>query len=492
MSRALRWYDYLTVNISFTGLMTVAQTMTPLVVPLLVQNFVGVAQQGTFYGSIRLWSLMAALLFQALMGLLSDHSRLRWGRRRPFILVGTLANVIIISLIGLSAGLQGMVGYYTLFALLILQQFASNTAHGAAQGLIPDIVPENLRGRFSGVKAILEVPLPVILVSFIVGRLISAGNLWAALMAVIAILVASTVITLFAPEKPPPDEPSALDWQPFLRLLLMTLLFTLVILGAGQSVKVLSQIFVFEMIPSIWIFTAMGLILMTLAISLGVWLSIGVGLGKAAQTQTSFTWWVINRLAFLLGATNLASFAVYFLQGRLGLEREVAAAPASRLIMVVGVFVLLMGLPSGWLVDRLGSRKLVAVSGVLAALGALIIILAPGLPLMYLGAGVVGAAAGLFYPANWALGTQIVPPSEAGRYLGISNLAGAGAGAVGAYIGGPIADYFTRSFPASPGIGYITLFIIYAILFVFSTLAASQISSAAQPGMSLSDQPLTH
>jgi MFS family permease len=58
---------------------------------------------------------------------------------------------------------------------------------------------------------------------------------------------------------------------------------------------------------------------------------------------------------------------------------------------------------------------------------------------IYVGGCIVGAATGMFFTTNWALGTDVVPKEEAGRYLGISNLAGAGAGAVGAYIGGPIA-----------------------------------------------------
>ena len=49
-------------------------------------------------------------------------------------------------------------------------------------------------------------------------------------------------------------------------------------------------------------------------------------------------------------------------------------------------------------------------------------------------------ATGLFMTANWALGTDLVPAGEAGRYLGVSNLAGAGAGIVGAGIGGLVAD----------------------------------------------------
>ncbi|MCK5633546.1 MAG: hypothetical protein KAI06_00575, partial [Anaerolineales bacterium] len=68
----------------------------------------------------------------------------------------------------------------------------------------------------------------------------------------------------------------------------------------------------------------------------------------------------------------------------------------------------------------------------------------------------------------WALGTDLVPPKEAGRYLGISNLAGAGAGIVGAGIGGPMADFFNQ---IQPGLGYLIIFAIYASLFLLSVVA---------------------
>lgn len=475
MRRSLRWYDYFTVNIYFTGLMTLAQSMTPIIVPLLVQDFVGPERQGTSYGTIRLWSLMTALLVQSLMGMLSDHSTLPWGRRRPFMLLGTLGNLIIITAIGFVTGMQGMSGYWLLLILLILMQAAANTGHGAAQGLIPDIVPENLRGRFSGVKAILEVPVPVILVSFLVSRFVTAGSMWAALIAVMLIMVLTTILALAAPEKRPENTGTDLDWQPFLRLVLMTVVFTLIILGAGQLIRFAGSLFALGTSSSVIIIAGFGLLVMAATVVLGVWLSISVGLGKSARQQRPYIWWVVNRLAFLLGATNLASFAVYFLQGRLGLERELAAGPASRLILIVGVFILLMGIPSGWLSDRFGSKRMVSLSAAIAAAGTLVIVAAPDLSIMYLGAILVGSSAGLFYTSNWALGTELVPQAEAGRYLGISNLAGAGAGAVGAYIGGPIADAITRSLPTSPGIGYVALFSIYGILFLFSMYAASRI-----------------
>lgn len=477
MERPLRWYDLITINIYFMGLTTISQTMTPLVIPLLVQKFVGEQQQGTFYGTARLWSLMVALLVQALMGMLSDHSTLRWGRRRPFILIGTLGDLLIMAAIGFSAGMEGTAGYWFLFAMLLLLAVASNTAHGAAQGLIPDLVPEEKRGLYSGVKALLEVPLPLVLVSFTIGRMIGSGNMWGGILTAMGILTFTMVVTMFAPERRLEKPAAPLNWQPFLRLVLMTALFTVVILGLGFLInRVISPALEnLSRTPALITMGLLGLGAMAAAIALGVYFSVQISIGEDARRYPSFTWWVINRLAFLVGSTNLASFAVFFLQGKLGLEREAAAKPAAQLIMFVGIFILVLSLPSGWITDRLGRRRLTALSGLVAALGALILIVAPNLTVIYIGGVVVGIGIGLFYPASWALGTSLVPRQEAGRYLGISNLAGAGAGAVGAYIGGPIADFFTRTAPDAPGLGYVLLFAIYGVLFLASILALQKV-----------------
>lgn len=470
--KRMRWFDYITINIYWLGLTTLSQTVSPLVFPLLVQRFVGEAGKGTFFGTLRLWTLMVALLVQALMGMFSDRSTLRWGRRRPFIFVGTLADLVFIAAVGLSASLEGMTGYWFLFAMAILLSAASNTAHGAVQGLIPDLVPEHQRGRFSGVKAVFEIPIPVILVAFTVGPLIAKGNMWGGILVAMGILTLAMLVTMLVREEPL-RESLPLDWAPFLRLVLMTALFTAIILGMREVVKSVGRLMegVSSATVLVFIMGAVGLVGMAIAVTLGVWASVRISIGnKAARANPSFTWWVVNRLAFLVGTTNLSGFAVYFLQGRLGYAEEKAAGPASQLMMVVGLFILVSALPSGWLADRFGSKRLVVISGVLAALGTLIILLSPSLTPIYVGGCLIGVAAGLFFTANWALGTGLVPKEEAGRYLGISNLAGAGAGAVGAYIGGPIADYFTVQVPGQPGLGYVLLFAIYGVLFLLSAV----------------------
>jgi len=470
MRNRLRWYDYITINIYWLGLTTISQTNS-LVIPLLVQRFVGSEQQGTAFGRLRLYTLMVALLVQALMGMLSDRSTLHWGRRRPFILVGTLLNMACLIAIGASPS------YWFLFGLVVLSQIASNIAHGAEQGLIPDLVPPDRRGGFSGVKSIMEL-LPVIIVAFTVAKLVAAGQMWAGILVAISILFLSMGITMFVHEKPLRAPPGQLEWAPLGRLVAMTLVFLVVILGLGEAVRGIGKLLSSTSSVStlLIVMGSTGLLAMATAVVVGVWASVRISIGgHEARKYPSFTWWVINRLAFLIGSTNLAGFAVYFLQARLGLEGEAAAGPASQLMMVVGILILVCALPSGWLADRLGRRRLVGISGLTAGLGTLVLILAPDMGMMYVGGGLIGAATGMFYTTNWALGTDLVPKEEAGRYLGISNLAGAGAGAVGSYIGGPIADYFTIHVPQASGLGYLLIFGIYATLFFLSSATLLQV-----------------
>lgn len=462
MKRALRWFDYLTINIYWFALTTRSQVLAPLILPLLIQQFIGETGKGAAVGLMRLWALMVALLAQSFFGLISDKSRSRWGRRRPFIFFGTLAEVIIFIFIGFSAGLNGMTGYIVLFALYILSMFSSNTAHAATQGLIPDLVPEEKRGIFSGIKAVFDLPLPVIFVSFVIGRLISNGQMWAGIAVTIVVLIISMVLTLFVPEKPYQEPAAPIDWQPFVNLLLMTGLFTIVILGMGQALKIVSRLS-----GSLgqdlrhWTMILAGSFAMLTAVVLGVWVSIKTGLRQEHEQHRDFIWWVINRLAYMVGLTNLGTFAVFFFQEKFGFVAEKAAGPASQVMMFVGVFVLVLAIPTGWLSDKVSKKMLIAISGIVAAVGTLVLVVLPGMSAVYVGSALIGAASGVFYSANWALGTEIVPSKEAGRFLGISNLAGAGAGAIGAYLGGPIGDQ----------VGYVVLFVIYAFMFLLSTIS---------------------
>lgn len=473
VKKQLKWYDAITMNVIYLAITLRSQTLTPLIVPLLVQQFVGDETKGTSYGTLRLVSLMVALLVQALAGQLSDRSTSRFGKRRPFILVSGILEILAFLAIGAVAGtMDGMSGYAALFAIIVFSMISSNIGHGAAQGLIPDLVPAEQRGKYSAIKAFFELPLPLIIVSFTVSKMVSAGNIWGAIILISVVMLVAVVLTMFVRETPQKDPAEALDWQAIGRLVAMTLVFTGIILLVGWGVKMLLP--VLQGLPdrqSSLLIGIVGAVGMIFAVALGVIFSVRISLGNDARKRPSFTWWVVNRLAFLVGANNLTSFLLYFIQERFPQYQGAAAAsPTSQLMLLVGISILVISLPSGWLTDKFGKKPLIFVSGILATIGTLLVILTTNMTVIYIGGVLIGLASGIFFVANWALGTELVPQKEAGRWLGISNLAGAGAGAIGAYIGGPIGD----------GAGYVVLMGLYGFLFLFSAVALLKINPKAE------------
>jgi MFS family permease len=458
-SRKLIWYDYIFLNANWFSLTLRSQVLAGLVVPLLVQGFVGDAQKGTYYGTIRLWALMIALMMQAFWGLLSDHSQLKWGRRRPFIFLGTILEAIIILSFIWIAGLQGISGYGILFAAYLLSMASTNMSQAGTQGLIPDLVPQIKRGIASGVKMLLEVPLPLVVVGLVVAPMVSKGNMTAAIIVTVCVMLLCMGLTMFAREKRMETASSALNWKPFLSLLLMTGVFTLIILGLGQIVKWL--------IPALsgasrLVYGTIGVIAMILAVVAGIFASLAVHLDSSVRKNTPFIWLVIARLAALVAINNIASFLLYFVQEKFDMPGKAAASLAGMLPMVLGGFVILFGLVAGWLSDRYDRRLLTAMAGVIGAIGVSVIVFGTTVPAMYIAAAIIGLSYALFNVASWALGTDIIPKDRAGEFLGLQNLAGAGAGAIGAYIGGVIADQS----------GYVLMMAMFGVMFLLSSVAA--------------------
>jgi MFS family permease len=204
------------------------------------------------------------------------------------------------------------------------------------------------------------------------------------------------------------------------------------------------------------------------AVVAGVWVGVLATIGKEALQRQSFIWWVTNRLMYFAAITSIQGFAPFFLMYAFGVDEKIATSMTGQLLAVVGIFTLISALPSGWLSDRIGQRRIVNFSGILAAIGTTVVlstIWMPDLTLIYIAGSTLGISAGFFVTTNWALGTRLVPADQAGRYLGVSNLAGAGAGMVGAGIGGVIADNLNASYS---GLGYFAIFASYAVMFLLS------------------------
>jgi MFS family permease len=478
--KPLRWHDHISINLFWLGLNIRNTAVGSVFMPYLVDLFVRPEVRNTALGSMRTAGLIVALLVQPAMGLLSDRSTSRFGRRRPFIFVGVILDLVFLAAIGIATS------YWGLFAAVLLLQVSANVSHGPLQGLIPDLVPEGERGRSSGVKAVFEL-VPLILIAFTVAKLVADRQVALAIGVTAAALLATMVLTVvLVREEPLKERPAGSLRAPMLRVL--GILAGIVaggvagIVAGGIAGGLLS-------LPA-WALGgreaalvvgvgAGGMVAMIVAVVVGVWGGAWATLGGDARRNQGFTWWIVNRLLFLSAATSIQGFAPYFLMSAFGLAREAAIDLNANLMMAVGLLTLLAALPGGWLADRMGSRRLTGIAGLIAMGGTILLLvtaLVPNLALMYLSGSVIGIGAGLFMTTNWALGTELAPREESGRYLGISNLAGAGAGMVGAGIGGPVADVISG---VRPDLGYFAIFAAYAILFLLSTLSLARVRRAA-------------
>lgn len=465
------WHDLLWINLFWLGLNIRNNAVGSMFTPFLIDKFAQSELRNTTLGAIRTAGLIIAMLVQPAAGLLSDRSTARLGRRRPFILVGVLLDLVFLAAIALSFNV------WSLLVATLLIQFSANISHGALQGLIPDLVPEEQRGTASAIKSILEL-VPLILLGFTIAPLIEAGHFpWAVATTGLLLLVTMLLTLLLVHEKPLDRKPDTPLKPAMVRVLGMLAGIGIGALGglvAGGVLGGLSGLVAWAVAGLATARTVAvgigGIVAMPVAVVVGVWAGALTTVGKSVRERPSFVWWMVNRLMFMAAVTSIQTFAPFFLMYAFDVNREIAAGMTGGLMTVVGIFTLLSALPGGWLADRIDPRRIAGISGIIAAVGTAILlasIWAPTQALIYVAGCTLGLAAGMFMTANWALGTRIVPPKQAGRYLGISNLAGAGAGMIGSGIGGPVADYLNHT---RPGLGYFALFAGYGVLFVLSVV----------------------
>ena len=139
------------------------------------------------------------------------------------------------------------------------------------------------------------------------------------------------------------------------------------------------------------------------------------------------------------------TFLLFFIIDVHGLPEPAAQRLVAQLGVVLGLAVLVFAIPSGWLTDRIGRRTLIAGACVLAAAGVVLLMLLHTPTGLTAGAGFLGVSTGVFLSGSWAMVTDLVPPEEAARYLGVANIASAGASALARGVGGLVIDPLNRA-----------------------------------------------
>ncbi|MFL7871495.1 MAG: MFS transporter, partial [Anaerolineales bacterium] len=190
------------------------------------------------------------------------------------------------------------------------------------------------------------------------------------------------------------------------------------------------------------------------------------------RANTPYWWLIAERGLFLLGIYGVQAFAQYYLQDVI----RVADPPKQTgdLLAVLTLSLVALVLVGGRLTDRFGAKRILYIASFLAAGGMLLMLIPRDMPGLMAFGGVLGAGIGLFLTANWALANKLAPGEEAGKFLGLTNLATAGSGAL-ARLEGPALDWLNGLWPGQ-WVGYTWLFVFGAVCIMMSMFLLGKIN----------------
>jgi MFS family permease len=193
---------------------------------------------------------------------------------------------------------------------------------------------------------------------------------------------------------------------------------------------------------------------------------------KIGFRKNSSYWWLIaERALFLLGIYGVQAFAQYYLQDVLRVSNP--PKQTGDLLAAITIGLVILVLIGGWLTDKFGAKRILYVGSYTSAAGILLMLLAKDVTGLTIFGSILGAGIGLFLTSNWALANRLAPEGEAGKFLGLTNLATAGSGAL-ARLEGPALDVLNAAQPGA-WIGYKGLFIFGAVCMLLSVLFLSKI-----------------
>jgi MFS family permease len=406
-NRPFGFINYVWISIFWLGITYLWGSINGVILPKLNEQLVPENYKGSLLGIITALGMVVAIVVQPAIGALSDISRHRWGRRRPFILVGGV--MVVVALLALAVMAVFVRQWWLLLVCYLFLQMADNVAQGAYQGFIPDSVPTGRRGRASGAMGIAQLLGNV---GGVAGAtyFIDHNQPALAIMVVIVVFSATLVPTLFLVKEKPLEGPA----------------------------------------PP------------------GRWKVVG-GTLKEFLHHHDFVLFIISRLFVLTAIATISLFALYFLQDVIGAKEGTLTSSYTVLLLVVVGFSLISIFPAAWLSDKIGRKKLVIVACAIGVVGTLLMSTAHTMTQVMIFASLLGVATGSFNSIDWALATDLIPKGAAGRFMGISNLAGAGSQALAALVGGGLRDGFNalgETFLNQKNVGYSALFIAASVFFM--------------------------
>jgi len=363
-------------------------------------DWFGEARVGYYFAIIGFVGGIVGTASQIVVGAFSDRSLHPWGRRRPYVVAGSILGIGALIVLGAARSFWPFAG------ALVLVQLATNAALGPFTALLPDTVNPREHGRasgFMGIARLLGDTGGVILA----GQLLSAkdlGNTAEAqvvafhndrILLMCAIIAGFTLLTMIGTclaikERPLRRRPQATAWQ--------------IVVG-----------------------------------------SFAVDI----RGNPDFFWLSLSRAVTNVGFYMFLATIPFFVEHSL---RSPDPEGTAMLLQLPGIAAAAVSsLAAGVVSDRIGRLPLVFGAQFTMAGSALGFALARHLGDSFVAIIPGGLAYGVFTAVEWALACNLLPRGESARYLGVWNVSAVVPQIMGISLGGVVGSGLAGR---APGLGW--------------------------------------
>ena len=432
--RRISLFDQINLNVFWIANNFHWQALLAIVIPSMVVKFLGNANKDINLTLVVVWGTLVALVVNPLVGALSDYATFRMGRRRPFMIIGTVLNVIVLVLFAFSPGWFSSTTLLFMFALLfLLLQFTNNLANSPWSAIIADKVPQNQRGLTAGFNGLFTL-LGLIVGSGVAGIIVNKNDsLPMYRNEIVQIFLIIAVVQIL-----------------FVAYTVLTVKETPLVRGKGTAFQIIPALKKFFFKPS---------------------------------RYPDLSWVLLARLLVMMGIWGIFYFLQYYFDDVLGgpgvkiifLNKpfEGALFAGTLFLPILLLFALPTSIFAGWASDHWGRKGLVYLSGAMMTIVCLIFIFFQNQYAALISGAFFGIGFGAYTSVDWALTTDVLPQTnEAGKFMGIWSAMGILPQVVGITIGGIVLQLL-HTLPNH--LGYTTLFLVTIVYFGLGTLVIYQV-----------------
>jgi len=392
------------------------------------------ATKGTTLSTIVLVGAFVSMVAAPFFGAWSDRVHTRWGRRKPFLVFGTLGNIAGLLAFAFLPVNKNILAPY-IIAFIWIELF-NNLATAPYNALIPDVVPREQRGSASGWMGLMTMlgnfTGGMFGIALTFGLLHSTKEAYLVLSAIMLLGMLGTVI--FVRELAPPA-----NLPPF----------NLAAFGRGLIKPFCSRDF-------LWVF------LTRLLVMLGIF------------TVQEFLQYYFKDI--VAGGKDLFAYKI------LGFTlADKAEGATSYFILTLLIGAIVSSVWAGTLSDRYGRKKMVYLSGLLQGIVVIIFLAIGRFDMVVLLGLVFGLGYGAYMAVDWALVTDVLPNADDyAKDMGLWHIAATLPQVMALPIAGILLDTFQKvgKHYGLPTLGYTVIFSLAFVYFALGTVLVSRIKGA--------------